>query len=903
MIVVIDGRLFQWDTGRKVRIVAKDHSTITEVHAYYEGESDGYKVNTVADGDAVIAPIPNILLQENKTIEICAVSVTEDGIRTVDLKTCHVYARSKPPNYVYTETEILNYKYLEDRLKYLEEYGVSDAKLSEAVNKTVKKAVDDYFDKHPAIEEETDPTVPEWAKAKEKPKYTAEEVGAIPKDTPIPPIRYVESLDFTSLETLVSIRSLESNTYILYGRFVPFEGSSEVFVFSSGMLASIIRRNVISYMQIFYPEDNTVQYFEITDDECSRTNTDLVNMENVKKKVIEIDENSTDEQYPSAKATYDALTKKEDLENKVIEITDQSTDEQYPSAKAVNSELEKKENVANKVKEISEFSTDEQYPSAKAVYELSKSSETFDKKVTVIDSTVTHEQYPSAKATYTALLKKEDPENKVTEITTESTDEQYPSAKAVREGLVPRMTMIDEMMFEKFGTGEKDYFFSQANWDDLQRYNRAYVQAYDDENDLRLGEDGKGLYALRAICRYGAGTVPRYPWMKKSEWVAKYRENNPQTELTDEEIITNHPPKDTDFENMATLIERQPNGFIKVPTSFPKDKTEAQMEGYTVPKKYADSIKDIALGAVQKIDCPDKNRYAYTVSMNNKGESVVSLMKMGANPTADVNQPLIRRRTNGAVGTLKIPQADDDAASKYYVDTLNNGANKAVSYGNYSTMITALNNLPKDAYKVGQNIMIVTLNVPDLWVSEVATSTVGYSCSNDAAFVNSLKTDGYVQVGYYKLSMLETQKVDLTAYPTTAQLTSGAVVPKNATNATRATYADTDTSKGTIASRLANLENRSTSTPTLNSDKKLTGGNGYYYIELWYGLSARLGQGIVHHNETTGTKLYIKSPIDKFEGFILVSPNGQMDLYTIATDGSYSKETSTVYKIETAKIL
>lgn len=382
---------------------------------------------------------------------------------------------------------------------------------------------------------------------------------------------------------------------------------------------------------------------------------------------------------------------------------------------------------------------------------------------------------------------------------------------ASKDYVVPQMNIMDEMMFEKFGTGDKDYFFSQANWDDLRRYNRAYVQAYDDENDLRLGEDGKGLYALRVICRYGAGTVPRYPWMKKSDWAIRYRENNPQTELTDEEIIANHPPKDTDFEYMATLVERQPNGFIKVPTGFPTDKTEAQMEGYTVPKKYADSIKDIALGAVQKIDCPDKNRYAYTTYMNAKGESLIGLIKMGANPTADVNQPLIRRRVNGAVSTLKIPQADDDAASKYYVDQKYNGANKAVSYGNYSTMITALNSLSGDVYKVGQNIMIVTLDVPDLWVSAVSTSKSTYTYTSDSAFVAALKTTGSVKVGYYALSALETQKVDVTDYakiddlthPTNSMWVSRA---NYALEAEVARYADIDNSKGTIDNRLGAVE-------------------------------------------------------------------------------------------------
>lgn len=238
---------------------------------------------------------------------------------------------------------------------------------------------------------------------------------------------------------------------------------------------------------------------------------------------------------------------------------------------------------------------------------------------------------------------------------------------------VPDMSALDLMMFEKFGTGEGEYFFSQANWDDLQRYNRAYVQCYDEDDDLRLGEDGKGLYALKAICRYGAGTVPRYPWLKKSVWAARFREKNPDTTLSDEQIITQHPPTDTEYGDMATIIERQPNGFIKVPTGFPTDKTEAQMEGYAVPKKYVDKIKATAEAAVKKIDCPDKNRYVYTTSQNASGASIVSLIKTGANvPSSaeDLNgQPLVRRRVNGAVSTRKIPEADDDAASKYFVVT------------------------------------------------------------------------------------------------------------------------------------------------------------------------------------------------------------------------------------------
>lgn len=48
----------------------------------------------------------------------------------------------------------------------------------------IEKSVKSYLEKNPI--EETDPTVPAWAKEEEKPTYTAEEVGALPNTTKIP---------------------------------------------------------------------------------------------------------------------------------------------------------------------------------------------------------------------------------------------------------------------------------------------------------------------------------------------------------------------------------------------------------------------------------------------------------------------------------------------------------------------------------------------------------------------------------------------------------------------------------------------------------------------------------------------------------------------------------------------
>lgn len=94
------------------------------------------------------------------------------------------------------------------------------------------------------------------------------------------------------------------------------------------------------------------------------------------------------------------------------------------------------------------------------------------------------------------------------------------------------------------------------------------------------------------------------------------------------------------------------------------------------------------------------------------------------------------------------------------------GANQALSYANYEAMISAFNILTDNVYKVGQNVMIITLNVPDLWISSIEETSVTYTYTTDEAFTTALQTDGYVQVGYYKLSALETQKVDLTNYYT-----------------------------------------------------------------------------------------------------------------------------------------
>ena len=73
---------------------------------------------------------------------------------------------------------------------------------------------------------------------------------------------------------------------------------------------------------------------------------------------------------------YDLIFDRESIKNKTPELSQESTDEQYPSAKCVydayavlENSIGEREEVKNRVTELSAISTDEQYPSAKCVYD------------------------------------------------------------------------------------------------------------------------------------------------------------------------------------------------------------------------------------------------------------------------------------------------------------------------------------------------------------------------------------------------------------------------------------------------------------------------------------------------------------------------------------------------------
>ena len=107
MFKIVDGRehFYQWDLNRQIQV---EDATITELH-FCNKTDDCSLVVEVVDG---VANVPNILLQTTWDIRVYGYT----GDYTKIEKRYKVVARTKPSDYVYTETEIKNYDDLERKI-------------------------------------------------------------------------------------------------------------------------------------------------------------------------------------------------------------------------------------------------------------------------------------------------------------------------------------------------------------------------------------------------------------------------------------------------------------------------------------------------------------------------------------------------------------------------------------------------------------------------------------------------------------------------------------------------------------------------------------------------------------------------------------------------------------------
>lgn len=126
-LIIADGRslFYQWDTGQQ--LIVENGDGCREVHFCHNGDETALVcVIREAEGRRV-ADVPNILLQRAGTLMAYLSEETETATRIRHVNSFCVKPRPKPEDYLYTETEVLNYTSLSSRLEKLEGEGISRA--------------------------------------------------------------------------------------------------------------------------------------------------------------------------------------------------------------------------------------------------------------------------------------------------------------------------------------------------------------------------------------------------------------------------------------------------------------------------------------------------------------------------------------------------------------------------------------------------------------------------------------------------------------------------------------------------------------------------------------------------------------------------------------------------------
>lgn len=118
--------LYQWDSNQRILISGIDIVSSIEVHFCHPDSSEALVLTPNIDGVNIVSTIPNILLHQAKPLIVYVFQDSEEsGARTINTLRIPVYPRPKPADYIYTETEVLCYRKIDERLRALEAGGVT----------------------------------------------------------------------------------------------------------------------------------------------------------------------------------------------------------------------------------------------------------------------------------------------------------------------------------------------------------------------------------------------------------------------------------------------------------------------------------------------------------------------------------------------------------------------------------------------------------------------------------------------------------------------------------------------------------------------------------------------------------------------------------------------------------
>lgn len=340
---------------------------------------------------------------------------------------------------------------------------------------------------------------------------------------------------------------------------------------------------------------------------------------------------------------------------------------------------------------------------------------------------------------------KEDKINKVRQVDENDldslTEEQYLSAKASATLIRGLRNAIDEK--------------SDLSKEELEELLSDSFKEIQDELDTKVDE--KDIYSKETIdnkINTKANTVDVY----------------------NKEVIDNK------FEETNTLLEKKENSSNKTIVLDSKSTDEQ----YPSAKAVYDAIAEKPSGTGDMLKSVydkdndgvvDKAKDAETLNGETATLIIASAIDEAAKMDAGIKSQL--EDTNKEVNSIKYT-----ANSVYDIAA---GANRAKSFATYKDFVKRINevpiidpfidlqNYPETYLPIGNNILIGTIDVPDLWV-------MGYSNENgfetyvqetddlNIIIPQQLKENGCFYTKWLKIGQLETQKVDLTEYDTSLEV-------------------------------------------------------------------------------------------------------------------------------------
>lgn len=112
---------FQWDSN--IYVVLPKANVGDEVHFAHRKDKRSLVVIAKEIGAIVVAMVPNLLLQKAGFIQIYHFITDEKGNRTVNREELKVLEKEKPDDYLYEESQVLSWGYLDKRITALEKGG------------------------------------------------------------------------------------------------------------------------------------------------------------------------------------------------------------------------------------------------------------------------------------------------------------------------------------------------------------------------------------------------------------------------------------------------------------------------------------------------------------------------------------------------------------------------------------------------------------------------------------------------------------------------------------------------------------------------------------------------------------------------------------------------------------